>query len=120
MMTFRSHPEGGPTAQKGTLNRRLEDIGWALFLIMIGTLLLMPKGGVPQGTWLIGTGLIMLGVNAVRRVNGIAMNGFTIVLGAFALVAGLGGFFGVDLPLLAAFLILMGVIILLRPMLRRS
>jgi hypothetical protein len=118
MATHSYHPEGG--SPKAAFCRRLNDIGWALFLILIGALLLMPEGRVPQGTWLIGAGLIMLGVNAVRSVNGIAINGFTVVLGGLALAAGLGGYLGLDLPLLALFLIVMGVGIILRPWLRGS
>jgi hypothetical protein len=56
---FAGQPAGRPA-----LDRRLEGIGWALFLIMIGGLGLVPS--VPQGTWLVGTGLIMLGLNVAR------------------------------------------------------
>ena len=42
---------------RSALDRQLEGVGWALFLIMIGGIGLMQN--VPQGTWLVGTGLIM-------------------------------------------------------------
>ena len=57
-------------AQGDTLGQRLERIGWALFLIMIGGLALLPDGWVPEGTWLVGTGLIMIGLNVVRHLQG--------------------------------------------------
>jgi hypothetical protein len=44
---------------KVTLNKRLEDSAWGFFLLLIGTLLLLPSALVPQGAWLIGAGLIM-------------------------------------------------------------
>jgi len=106
--------------QKSALNKRLESIGWALFLIMIGGLWLVPDERVPKGTWLIGAGLIMLGLNGARYVSGIKMSGFTIVLGVLALAAGLGDFFGIDLPLLAILLILIGANIIIKPLIEKK
>jgi hypothetical protein len=102
--------------QKTALNKRLEDIGWALFLIMIGCIWLVPDEQIPQGTWLIGAGLIMLGLNGARYLNGIKVSGFTMLLGMVALAAGLGSLVGVELPLFAVFLILIGASIILRPL----
>jgi hypothetical protein len=51
--------------QKVALNARFEAIGWVLFFIMIGPHGLMPDGMVPSGTWLIGTGLILLSTDLV-------------------------------------------------------
>ena len=106
--------------QKSALNKRLESIGWALFLIMIGGLWLVPDERVPKGTWLIWAGLIILGLNGARYVSGIKMSGFTIVLGVLALAAGLGDFFGIDLPLLAILLILIGANIILKPLIEKK
>ena len=101
--------------QRSALNKRLEAIGWGLFLIMIGGIWLLPDERVPQGTWLIGAGLIMLGINGIRYLKGIKMSGLTIVLGIIALFAGLGGLFGVK-PLVAVLLILIGASIILKPL----
>ena len=49
--------------QKMHLNKRLEAIAWGLFLIMIGALWLLPDETVPEGTWLLGVGVILLGLN---------------------------------------------------------
>jgi hypothetical protein len=106
--------------QKNSLNKRLEDIGWALFLTMIGCILLVPAKLVPQGAWLIGTGLIMLGINLVRYLNGIKVSAFTVILGTFALAAGFGDLFGVKLPLFAIFLILMGISIMLKLLIEKK
>lgn len=102
--------------QKSGLSKRLEDIGWALFLIMIGGLWLFPAGRVPESTWLVGAGLIMLGLNGARYLSGIRMNSFTIILGVVALAGGLGGAFGVRLPLFPILLILIGASIILKPL----
>lgn len=102
--------------QKHALNKRIEDIGWALFLILIGGLWLLPNQQVPESTWLIGAGLILLGVNGARYLNGLKMSGFTVILGMLALIAGAASIFGLKLPLFAILLLLLGVSILLKPL----
>jgi hypothetical protein len=95
---------------KHQLDDQLERISWALFLIMIGGLALMPD--VPSGTWLIGTGLIMLGLNGARQLNEIPVSAFTMVLGLVALAAGLAEVLGTALPVFPLLLILIGASIL--------
>lgn len=102
------------------LDKRLEEIGWGLFLIMIGVIWLVPNAQVPQGIWLIGVAAIMIGLNAVRYLNGIKMHGFTIALGLLALAAGLGSLFGLKLPIFAILLILVGSIIIVKPLLGKK
>jgi hypothetical protein len=97
------------------LNKRLEDISWGVFLIMIGGIWLVPTERVPEGTWLIGLGLIWLGLNLARYANGIRISGFTLVLGTLAVLSGIGDFMGVELPMLGIALILIGASILLKP-----
>jgi hypothetical protein len=96
------------------LEHRLDTIGWALFLIMIGCLWLIPGEQVPQGTWLIGAGVIMIGVNLARSLNGIKMNGFTVVVGLIAIGFGVAGVLNIDLPLFAILIIIIGVNILIK------
>ena len=102
---------------KAALNKRLEESSWGFFLLMIGTLLLLPGELIPQGTWLIGAGLIMLVLNCVRYVNGISASGFTVVLGIVAILVGLASFFGLRPPLFAIFLALIGLSIIVRSLL---
>ena len=108
-----------PTAVHGepkeALNKRLEAIGWGLFLIIIGALWLFPNERVPDGTWLIAAGVIMLGVNAVRYLNDIKMSWASLLLGLLAVIFGLGEFVGLDLPFVAILLIVFGAGIILRP-----
>ncbi|HSD82921.1 MAG TPA: hypothetical protein VLG46_03635, partial [Anaerolineae bacterium] len=84
--------------EKVGLNKRLEQIGWGLFLIMIGGIALVPDKQVLEGTWLIGAGLIMLGLNVARYFNRLPLSSFTIILGTLAIIMGASDFFGVDLP----------------------
>jgi hypothetical protein len=105
--------------QKMHLNKRLEAVAWGLFLIMIGGLWLLPEA-VPEGTWLFGVGIIMLGLNGVRKLYGIKMSGFTIFLGLVALIIGIGAILGVDLPIFPILIILWGLSVVLEPFLKKK
>lgn len=106
--------------RKGALSRRLEDFGWGALLIAIGTIWLVPEKQVPPGSWLIAAGVIMLGLNVIRYFNGISMSGFSLVVGTLALFAGVGEFFGLNLPLLAVALIVIGACMILKPLLEKG
>jgi hypothetical protein len=106
--------------EKQALNKRLESVGWALFLIMIGGLALIPDESVPEGMWLIGTGLIMIGLNLARFLNGIRMSRLTLILGFLALGTGLGDYLGLDLPVFAIMLIVIGIGMIIRPLVERN
>jgi hypothetical protein len=105
---------------KVALNKRLEDFGWGVLLITIGTIWLAPEKQVPHGSWLIAAGLIMLGLNAIRYFKRINMSGFSLVLGILALLAGVGQFFSLNLPLFAIALIVIGACMLLKPLLEKD
>ena len=79
---------------------------------MLGGFALLPS--VKEGTWLIGAGSIMLGLNAVRLVLGIRTSGFTVILGTVALLSGIGSVYGVDIPVGPLLIILIGLAIIVR------
>ncbi len=110
--TLSTHP---PEPRDARLDRRLHDVGWGLLLILTGAVSLVPGARVPEGAWLLGVAAILLGVNAVRYVRGIPVSGFTVLLGLFALAAGGSRAVGVDLPLLAICLVVIGASLVLRP-----
>ncbi len=64
--------------------KRLDEIAMALALIVTGALWLAPKAMFPEGTWLVGVGLILLGLNAARRIRGLKTSGFGIIVGLIA------------------------------------
>jgi hypothetical protein len=99
---------------KEALDKRLDSIGWGLFLIMLGGLWLAPKEMVPEGTWLIGTGLIILGLSVVRYLNGIEVSWFWVGLGVLALGTGVGDLVGLSLPVFPILLIIAGAATLFR------
>jgi len=104
---------GGHSIRNTLWNERLESIGWGLFLIIVGVTFLGPEVEAPVGVWLIGAGLIMLGLNAVRYFSGIKTSSFTIGLGSVALVAGIASAFSVKI--FGVLLILFGAGIIIRP-----
>ncbi|MCL5995774.1 MAG: hypothetical protein M1546_06925 [Chloroflexi bacterium] len=120
MSTHEVSPQDLQTSDKQVLNKRLETIGWALFLIMIGGIGLVPKEQVPDGVWSIGVGLIMLGLNAARYYYKIKMSTFTIGLGILALITGVADLAGVDLPVFPILLILIGANIILKPLFEKK
>lgn len=99
-------------------NRQFEAIAWGAFLIWWGVTDLFPS--LPSGIGAVGIGLILVGLNAARSLNGMAVSGFTTALGVLALV--LGGVelarpamhLPFELPVFAVFLIVIGMILLAR------
>ena len=119
-MSAEIHEAGTPRPSgKHELDRRLESLGWGLFLVMVGGLWLMPETTLPKGTWLVGTGLIILGLAAVRYFNDIRVSGFWTALGVIALGIGIGDVLGLDIPVVPILLIIIGASILLKPLLHR-
>ncbi len=107
-------------------NGDLERIAWGVFFIWWG----MTDSDfglfkfLPQGTGWVGIGLLLLGLNAARSLNGIRASGFTITLGVLALVLG-----GLELassllhppfqlPVFAILLIVLGAILFARQLRR--
>jgi hypothetical protein len=96
-----------------SLNAQIDAVGWALFFIFSGALLLLPESTVPEGTWLTGVGLILVGENLVRYISGLKLDGFSTPLGLVALGTGLSEvIFKVDLFFPVLFLVI-GTIIFL-------
>lgn len=104
------------------LSHRFEVIAWGAFFIWWGVTELFPS--LPEGMGAVGIGLILLGLNMARSLNGIPASGFTTTLGVLALV--LGGFelagpilrLPFELPVFAILLIVLGVIFLGRELMR--
>ncbi len=68
------------------LNHNIERVGWGLLAILWGATILFDF--VPFSFGLIGTGLILLGANAARRLNQLPARGDNAVLGILILVWG--------------------------------
>jgi hypothetical protein len=103
---------------RGQLDRRLHDIAWGLLITLTGTIWLVPANRVPDGAWLLGVAAILLGVNFVRYLNHIRLNGLSLVLGFIAMAAALTRLWRPDLPLLAICLIIIGVSLIAKQLLK--
>ena len=93
---------------KRRASERIENSGWGLFLIMLGLIWLVPDGILPEGTFLIGTGIILLGLNYYRKSKGLKTSKFGIFLGLVALLSGIGDYFGMNISIFPVILILWG------------
>lgn len=102
------------------LERRLSDIGWGLVFMLTGLVWMVPADQVPPGTWLFGVAAILIGLNVVRYAKHIAISVFSLVLGLFALVGGLGQLWRVDVPFLAICLFVIGASLVLKPLLTKA
>ena len=91
---------------------RFEKIGWGLFLVMLGAIWLFPDSVVPEGTFMFGVGIILLGINLVKYSKGYRVNGFTIFLGLVAIIAGLSSLLGRSVDIFPLVLILWGISII--------
>jgi hypothetical protein len=69
-----------------TLNRNLATVGNSMLLIWWGIVMVVHPLTIGMGA--VGTGLILLGVNAARLLKGIPTKGSTTALGTVALVWG--------------------------------
>lgn len=101
--------------EKAAVNKRLESVGWGLFLIMLGGFMFIPDTTVSKGFWSVGIGLIFLGLNAARYLSGIRMSGFTTFLGILSLLGGIVQLLGWKSMDGAFFLIILGAYLILKP-----
>jgi len=113
--TQTTQPEVVQNPEKTALNKRLESIGWGLFLIMLGGFSLVPNETIPEGLWSIGVGVIMLGLNVTRYFYKIKMSGFTTFLGILSLLGGIAELLGVTSLQGALLLIILGADLILKP-----
>jgi hypothetical protein len=91
---------------KTALARRLDAVGWALFLIWIGLVLLM---GSQASLALLGIGIIIVGVQVARVLYQLSLEGFWFVVGLLFLVGGIWQMVGAKFPLVPILLIVAGV-----------
>jgi hypothetical protein len=114
MHTISRSARPGSEDGRESADKRLDDLALGLFLLLTGALWLMPYEGVPAGSWLVGTGVILLGLNAVRYFTARTVSVFTLVLGVLAFTAGIAEMSGANLPIIALALLAIGATLLLR------
>lgn len=100
--------------------KRIDATTWGLLLLMTGILLLLPSETIPEGAWLILAGGILLAASAVRVLMHLRVSAIILALALLAVAAGASTIAGIDLPLLAIFLVLLGASIMLRSWFERA
>lgn len=101
---------------ENAISEHLGEVAWGLLLTLTGVIWIVPGIPVPFGTWLVGTGIILVGANALRYAVDRRFETFSLVLGIVALVAGLGEFLAMDLPVLGLCFLAFGAVLLLQPL----
>lgn len=89
--------------------KRITTIGWGLFFIWLGIVLMINAG---SGLILLGVGIISLGMQVARKYAGLESDGFWIIVGILFVIVGVWEMFDIDLPLMSVFLIVIGAVFL--------
>lgn len=100
------------------LDHRFEMTAWGCLLLLLGGLGLTP--GDQTDIFLLGAGIILLGLNLARYWEKIPMNKFTILLGSVAFALGIASLTRqamnlppAELPLLPILLVTLGLYLLI-------
>lgn len=104
-----------PHVQKKDTQRihdRFVTTGWALFLILIGVIWLIPKDVVPEGAFFLGIGAILLGLSLAKQLVGLKTNETAVFLGIIAFAIGLRNLLALKVPIIPIVIIVLGVFIL--------
>lgn len=113
--TLRTHND---TLDGRRLGRHLDEIAWACILVLTGGLWLVPEAWAPEGTWLAGFGLVLIGLEAVRFLLWREARGFGLVIGSVASAAGIGRMLGYEFRIVPVLLIALGAVMVLRAVAR--
>ncbi len=101
--------QGGRRKKRRDGLKRITTIGWGLFFIWLGFVLMINAG---SGLILLGVGLISLGMQVARKYQGFDTDGFWIVVGILFVIVGIWEMFDVKMPLMSVFLIVIGGVFL--------
>ena len=87
--------EQGTPPPHSDLVRKIGALGWGLFFIWIGIALLAEVG---TGAGLLGVGIITIAVQIARKVCGVKVEGFWILVGLLFVGGGIAGLLNTKLP----------------------
>ena len=98
----------GPKERRDGL-KRITTIGWGLFFIWLGFVLMINAG---SGLILLGVGIISLCMQVARKYSGFDSDGFWIVVGILFVVVGIWEMFDIKMPLMSVLLVVIGGVFL--------
>lgn len=97
---------------RSRIERRYSDIGWAIFLILTGTVILLPHALVPEGFLWIAAGIIMLAYRSAVVARGINASIALVFAGVAFVAIGISDFIDFDVDIFPLLLIIGGVVLL--------
>ena len=106
----------GSSTETNERARQIDSIAWAIFFIWVGVSMLVP---IPWGWFLVGVAVLILAVQFARWQMGMTMEGFWVACGAVCLAGGLWNVLELPWPLAPILLILLGVALLGKAVVRR-
>ena len=110
-------PERAPdqTRQAEQAARRLAAGAWGVFFVWVGYALLME---LSMGVGLVGVGVVTLLAQGVRRVFGLPLEGFWVLVGLGFLAAGMWAVYAVEVPLAPVLLVGLGALLIVAALLK--
>jgi hypothetical protein len=99
--------------EKSPTNKLLDAIAWGVFIVLLGASCIASYYyAMDTGIYLaLGTGLILIALNLVRRTTGISISKFSLFIGLLALALSLSGIVGYALPFIPTIIVLVGLFI---------
>ena len=97
-------------APRATLEDRFENAANGLLFLLIAALAL--PSGIPEYAAIVVLGALMLAVNVARMKAGIRMRWFSITVGAWAVIGGVGALAGLKVDAFALFFLVLGLVAL--------
>ena len=105
MENLKEKAHGGGPRERRERVKRITTIGWGLFFIWLGFVLMIKAG---SGLILLGVGLISLGMQVARKYSGLDSDGFWIIVGILFVIVGAWEMFEIKMPLMSVFLVVVG------------
>ena len=98
---------------KSPKNKFLDAIAWGVFIVLLGACWIASSYyTIDTGIYLaLGTGLILIALNLVRRTMRVSISKFSLFIGLLALALSLSGIAGYALPFIPTVIILVGLFI---------
>jgi hypothetical protein len=97
---------------KDPVAQRYSTIGWAIFLILAGAVMLLPHALVPEGFLWIAAGVILIAYRGAVAARGIASSFGLVIAGVAFIVIGASDFINFNIDIFPVVLIVCGVVLL--------
>lgn len=97
---------------KDPIAEKYSAIGWGVFLILVGAVMVLPHALVPEGFLWIAGGVIMIAYRTALVARGVEASVGFVVAGVVLIAIGLSEIIDIDIDLLPVILIVAGVLLL--------